>query len=103
MPERDLSLRALSPGHSVGYYGVPGGRGTKVHVHRTGEGPICGVRLAPDSRYQWCARDAVGYVECGRFLAMLRRAGLCSPPTRARARRRAAGSLGRCSWPPPGR
>jgi hypothetical protein len=68
---------ALAPGYSVGWYGVPGGRtGTKVHVHRHGEGPICGSRLAPGSIYQWCARDAVEYVECGRCLAALRRAGL---------------------------
>jgi hypothetical protein len=77
MPKGGLALRSLAPGYSVGYYGVPGGRtGTKVHVHQHGAGPICGSRLAPGSLYQWCARDAVEYVECGRCLAALRRAGL---------------------------
>jgi hypothetical protein len=57
---------------ALGWYGIPGanGRGsTKTHlVNRFGQNerqPICGAKLSPKQRFQWCTGCPTDYVpEC---------------------------------------
>lgn len=60
----------------TGYYGRPGDRERgRVHIHIKGSGPACGVRLHPDSQFQWCAQGVrLDYVECERCKAVWVRA-----------------------------
>lgn len=77
------NLRArptLAPDLSVGYYGriAQPNRivASKVHVHRRGNGPICGAHLHPEMYFHWCSYSDVGYVDCQRCKQALGKAGL---------------------------
>ena len=50
---------------SVGFY-ADESRATKVHIHVTGRGPVCGVQVRRG--YQWCSWNNLAYVECDRCL-----------------------------------
>jgi len=53
---------------ATGFYGVPGHRGSKVHLVRNGD-PICGARLRDGSRFQFCASGHDWSItECDRCL-----------------------------------
>lgn len=56
----------------IGYFGVPGTIGGKVHICGTANindlhpAPLCGARLGAKVEFQWCATWPNGftYIEC---------------------------------------
>jgi hypothetical protein len=64
---------------SIGYYGNPNGRHTKVHVVENGK-PICGCKIDKGMIFQWCAYLFSGvtnsYVECEHCRRKLRNESL---------------------------
>ena len=58
----------------TGCFGIPGRYGGKVHVVSEGK-PICGTRIDPRARFQWCANHLVrSYVDCERCEKQLKTA-----------------------------
>jgi hypothetical protein len=64
------TLRHTNLPISTGYWGIPGSKvqrdSTKVHLVKGGK-PVCGAKLRPNQRYQWCAYGILWeYIECKR-------------------------------------
>jgi len=65
----------MRDGYAVGWFGIPGGpasRSTKTHIvpRRAGGRPLCGCRMGPRMKFQWCgwwpAWDILECVACKR-------------------------------------
>ena len=59
----------------TGWFGIPGGPpGGMVHVVIDGK-PICGSKMGPKMKFQWCARGVQReFLECRRCENKIRRA-----------------------------
>ena len=63
--------------HSTGWFGIPGGNGrgsTKVHCVDDQSKPVCGARLSPKQRFQFCSAGVyISIVECDKCKAIARK------------------------------
>ena len=60
----------------IGYFGLPGGYGGKIHVTNAAEEPLCKTPVNPGSSFILCIKVGLKAVECKRCLKVLRENGL---------------------------